>query len=131
MHTQGHNPEHPKAQPVAALHGLQGEDMACRLLTALGYTVLGRNIRHGRGEVDILAMENGYLVCLEIKTRSSTTFGRPEQFINRKKRSLLYAALQEEVRLRHWAGPSRFDEIAILLLPDGFKAEVFRDVQYD
>ncbi len=126
-------PTPPKAmrQPVAALHGLQGEDMACRLLTAMGYTILGRNIRHGRAEIDVLAVEKGYLVCLEVKARTSAAFGRPEEFITPRKRALLNEALQLEVEQRAWKGPSRFDEVSLLLLPDGFKAQVFKDVQYD
>jgi putative endonuclease len=105
--------------------------MACRLLTALGYTILARNIRHGRAEMDILAQEKGYLVCVEVKTRTSATFGRPEEFVTARKRTLLNEALLAEVDQRRWAGPSRFDEVSLLLLPDGFKAELFRDVQYD
>lgn len=126
-HTPGTSPE----PAVAALHGKQGEDMACRLLTALGYTVLGRNIRHGRAEMDVLAVEGGALVCIEIKTRNSVVFGRPEEFITRRKQTLLNEALREEVRLRGWQGPARFDEVSLVLQPFGYRAEVFRDVQYD
>jgi len=131
MQQDKESPAKPSAPPVAALHGLRGEDMACRLLTALGYTVLARNIRHGRAEMDVLALEGDFLVCIEIKTRTTTTFGRPEEFITPRKRELLNKALAEEVHTRGWKGPSRFDEVAIVLEPHGYKAQIFRDVQYD
>jgi putative endonuclease len=131
MQKNEHNQARPKAQPVAALHGLQGEDMACKLLTAFGYTILGRNIRHGRAEMDVLALESGFLVCIEIKTRTNTTHGQPEDFITPKKMALLNQALQEEVYTRQWPGPSRFDEVALVLEPHGWRAHIFRDVQYD
>ena len=131
MSTDAEKPADARALPVAALHGRQGEDMACRLLTALGYTILARNLRHGRAEMDVLATEDGYLVCIEIKTRTNLAFGRPEEFITPRKQALLNDALREEVRERNWEGPSRFDEVALVLKEDGYTAEVFRDVRYD
>ncbi len=124
-------PEPAKADStIAAQHGKQGEDMACRLLTALGYKLLARNVRHGRAEMDVLATEGGALVCIEIKTRTNTAFGRPEEFITKRKQVLLNQALQAEVEARQWQGPARFDEVALVLLPDGYQAQVFRDVWY-
>jgi putative endonuclease len=116
---------------VAALHGLQGEDMACRLLLAFGYRLLARNVRHGRAEIDVLALEGGFLVCIEVKTRTSATFGQPLEFVTRRKRQLLNDALRAEIEQRNWLGPSRFDEVSLLLEPHGWRAEVYRDVRYD
>jgi len=124
-----HTPE-AKRPSVAALHGLRGEDMACRLLMALGYKVLGRNIRHGRAEMDILAQDGPYLVCVEVKARTSTVFGLPAQHITARKQELLNFALQEEMIKRGWQGPARFDEVSLVLLADGYLAEVYTDVWY-
>lgn len=50
--------------------GRRGEALACRLLRAKGYVILGRNLRMNHGEIDILARDGMDLVLVEVKTRS-------------------------------------------------------------
>jgi putative endonuclease len=50
--------------------GESGEDSAVRYLKKKGYDILDRNIRIGRGELDIIASENDLIVFVEVKTRS-------------------------------------------------------------
>lgn len=49
--------------------GRDGETVAARRLTELGYKILRRNHRTRHGEIDIVAMQGGELVFLEVKTR--------------------------------------------------------------
>ena len=65
--------------------GRQGEDLAADWLVRSGFTLLHRNWRHGRYEVDILAGRMGVLHVIEVKTRRSTAYGHPEEGVNRKK----------------------------------------------
>ncbi|MFD9792428.1 YraN family protein [Streptomyces sp. NPDC059070] len=58
--------------------GRYGEDLAARLLTGAGMTVIARNWRCGRtGEIDIVARDGDVLVVCEVKTRRAGSFQHP------------------------------------------------------
>lgn len=61
--------------------GRYGEDRACEYLTRNGYQILQRNARSKSGEIDIIATDQGALVFVEVKTRTSTSAGHPFQAI--------------------------------------------------
>ena len=67
--------------------------MAEDYLLQHGYHILHRNWRHSHYEIDIIAQKNEVLHFVEVKLRSSKTFGLPEQNVKKKKfQSLLHAA---------------------------------------
>jgi putative endonuclease len=93
--------------------GNWGEQLACQWLESKGYTILHRNWRHGRDEIDIVARDNGFLVVVEVKTRSSARWGNPELAVGpAKQRNLMRAA---DELLFHTPGnlELRFDVISI------------------
>lgn len=47
--------------------GRRGERVAARAIRRRGYRVLGRNLRTPAGEVDLLALDHGTLVVVEVK----------------------------------------------------------------
>jgi putative endonuclease len=57
--------------------GDYGERLACRYLTDIGFTIVERNWRCARGEIDIIAVDGRCLVICEVKTRRSEAFGAP------------------------------------------------------
>jgi len=57
--------------------GQYGEQRACEYLTQLGYKILDRNSRTASGELDIVAAQDGTLVFVEVKTRTSHVAGNP------------------------------------------------------
>ncbi len=61
--------------------GRYGEDVACRHLLTTGWEILERNWRCGAGEIDIVARDGEALVVVEVKTRSSDTFGSPQEAV--------------------------------------------------
>jgi putative endonuclease len=65
-------------------------------LVEAGWTVLGRNVRAGRGELDIVAVDPGppaSLVVVEVRWRRDRGFGLPEETVDwRKRRNLRHAA---------------------------------------
>lgn len=65
--------------------GKIGEDMAVALLMNKGYRILDRNFHCRYGEIDIIALTQRTVVFIEVKTRTSTTFGSPVESITRHK----------------------------------------------
>ena len=57
--------------------GRRGEDAACAYLLRHGYSIVERNYRCRRGEIDIIAAKDGGAVFVELKTRRSLKFGTP------------------------------------------------------
>jgi putative endonuclease len=63
-----------------------GETRAAEYLEKLGYTILFRNWRSRRGEIDIIAMDNDTLVFAEVKTWPHGTFEDLERALGKVKR---------------------------------------------
>jgi putative endonuclease len=80
--------------------GKQGEQLAVNWLVEKGYVILHRNWRYGKYELDIIAIQEGLLHVVEVKVRSSTEFGFPEENVSKKKfNSIKFAA--EEFLYQH------------------------------
>lgn len=96
----------------------RGEDLAYERLCDEGFRVVARNYRSrsGRGEIDLLGWDGEWLACVEVKTRKSDDFGRPEASVNREKQRNLVAAAYDYTR-RADIDPDllRFDIVSVLL----------------
>lgn len=94
--------------------GKKGEDMAERHLVRQGYRILERNYRAARGEIDLIALDQDTVVFVEVKTRTSDTFGAPEDSVFvRKQERMVQAALAYIKNKRLHQMACRFDVIAI------------------
>jgi putative endonuclease len=100
--------------------GIQGEDMACTYLERQGTEILERNWKCQAGEADIIAQEDGDLVFIEVKTRTTTSAGFPEDAITRKKRRK-YEMIATEYLFTHNLPSTRvrFDVVALLVSGTG------------
>src|SRR5260221_12405043 len=65
--------------------GKQGEELAAGWLAAKGFTILSQNWRHSRYEIDIIASRSAVLHIIEVKTRRSESYGRPEESVSKRK----------------------------------------------
>ena len=94
--------------------GDQGEDLAVGFLTEKGYKILARNYRFERGEIDIVAQEAEELVFVEVKARTSGSFGFPEEAVTPQKEEQIIN-VAEGYLLEHELDevPCRFDIVAI------------------
>jgi putative endonuclease len=94
--------------------GARGEQLAKELLQKKGYALLETNWRHRRSEVDLIAKDGDVLVFVEVKTRTSDYFGRPEVFVTPQKEKLLVRAAHAYMeQIRHeWE--IRFDVISVI-----------------
>lgn len=74
--------------------GSIGEKIAVDFLKKKGYLIRETNFRCRAGEIDIVAEKNGYLVFVEVRTKTSTVFGNPEESVTvAKKEKIVNAAL--------------------------------------
>lgn len=71
--------------------GAQGEDAVAAWYEAAGYEVVARNWRCRSGELDLVVRRGGTYVFCEVKTRTSTAFGAPQEAVTRKKQLRLRA----------------------------------------
>jgi putative endonuclease len=63
-----------------------GENAVVDFVRAQGTTVVDRNWRIKEGEIDIVGrLADGTIAFIEVKTRTSATFGHPLESINSKK----------------------------------------------
>jgi len=56
---------------MSTKRGQLGEERAARYLQHQGFTILDRNIRLGRGELDIIAQRGDLIVFVEVKAHRS------------------------------------------------------------
>lgn len=94
--------------------GHTGEDAAADYLTQEGYIIRDRNWRSGRKELDIVAEKDGVLVVVEVKSRRSMQYGRPEQAVTLPKIKNIVLAADAYVRYHRLDLPVRFDIISIV-----------------
>ena len=66
--------------------GALGEDLAAQYLERAGLVLVERNYRCKAGEIDLVAEDGGELVFAEVRTRSGSAFGTPEESVTVRKR---------------------------------------------
>lgn len=65
--------------------GKNGEDEAVKYLERQGYRIVERNFMCRQGEIDIIALDDNYLVFIEIKTRTNIEYGLPSEAVTERK----------------------------------------------
>jgi len=94
--------------------GLEGEQLASDYLKNKGWIIHEMNYRFSRSEIDLIAAKNDLLIFVEVKTRTNTSFGLPEEFVDEKKAENIHKAADHYIREIDWKGNIRFDIIAII-----------------
>ncbi len=95
--------------------GDKGEKLAVDYLINKGYVILETKWRWKRCEVDIIAKTENMLVFIEVKTRTTNSFGLPEESVSKKKQLQIQQAADEYIFIAAHKGEIRFDVIAINL----------------
>ncbi|TKD04350.1 YraN family protein [Polyangium fumosum] len=103
--------------------GARAEDAAADHFVRAGCTILGRNVRVGRAEIDLLVRDGVVIVVVEVRTRGPRSYQRALDSIDARKRARLRAAGQ-----RLWTAKfarderierMRFDAVAVAFTPEG------------
>jgi len=105
--------------------GDKGETLAEKYLRKKGYKILERNFQSYFGEIDIIAQDKGQIVFVEVKTKTGTGFGLPEEEFGFLKQKRLFRAIQSwiwknKLKNENW----RVDLIVINLSKDLKNSEI-------
>lgn len=102
--------------------GKKGEDIAVKFLIEKGYKILDRNYRSRRNEIDIVALDRGEMVFVEVKstaTPSAIDYKAPCEAVNRHKKDCLIACAIDYIKdKKQKARGYRFDVIEVYLYND-------------
>jgi len=112
------------AAPSARLLGRRGEKLAARYLRRRGYKIIDRNVHLNGGELDLVAVEDGTLVVVEVKTRRFRGERSPASAVTLAKQARICKAASQFIRdHRLKKSTVRFDIIAITW-PDNERPQV-------
>ena len=96
--------------------GSQGEDIAAKYLQSQGYKILQRNFRSRYGEIDIICRWEQTVIFVEVKTRTNTDFGSPEESITKTKQQHIHKVALIYLETYPYSFQEiRFDVIGILM----------------
>lgn len=106
----------PSAAPAHLVCGKAGEDVAVAHLLRLGHRLLGRNVRCGKGELDVVSYDprTRMVVFTEVKTRRCHSRLYPiHTAVTRRKRAALRRSIDVWITEHDYAGPARIDIIGV------------------
>jgi len=110
--------------------GKKGEQLAVDFLQKNDYTIVERNYRFDKAEVDIIAQLKDTLAIIEVKTRSTSDFGNPQDFVKPKQIQRLVKAVDEYVTVNDLDVEIRFDIIAIVKQGKSYNIEHLENAFY-
>lgn len=94
--------------------GARNEDRASAFLEDLGYSILERNFKTRLGELDVVARDGEVLIFVEVRSRTTGSFGHAAETVNHVKQArvarmaALYIGWRRPIFQR-----ARFDVLAI------------------
>ena len=94
--------------------GKWGEDLAADYLQRKGYTIIERDWKSGRRDLDIVAKNGNVIVFVEVKTRRNSLYGQPEEAVDYRKLQSLQQAINHYIKFRHISQEVRFDIISVV-----------------
>lgn len=99
--------------------GRCGEDRAAAFLVQNGFICLDRNWRCRGGEIDLIVEQGEEIRFIEVKTRKTLTYGRPEEAITARKLAHFRIAAEAWMAVQTLASQKRFQfDVITVFLPN-------------
>lgn len=96
--------------------GALGEDLAIAYLKKQKYKIIEQNYHASRlAEIDIIARDGKYLAFVEVKMRSTLSFGRGLEAVTKQKQKSIRYAATHYLTANKLDVPCRFDVLEIFL----------------
>ncbi len=103
--------------------GKRGEELAERYLESKGFNLVARNFRYDRAEIDLIFKDEKQkvLMFVEVKTRSSKSFGEAEEAVVERKQNQLIKSAQGFImeHPEYDEYEKRFDVVAVYVMGHG------------
>ena len=93
--------------------GNYGENVATEYLENKGFEIIARNYRYKKCEIDIIARKENWTIFVEVKTRTYSYYGHPEEFVGGQQAQRIFDAAEEFIYTTNWHGHIRFDIISV------------------
>ena len=112
--------------PHLGIIGKKGEDLARIFLEEKGLKIIESNARVRGGEIDLIMKDpiSSEIVFVEVRTRTFSEFGTPEESITSRKARSLNRSIAMYMQKLPWKTQYRLDLVAITLTGDK------TDIQY-
>ena len=81
--------------------GKAGEEEVCKWLISKGHTILERNWRAGKQEIDIISLDRDGIHFVEVKSRTAPVQGEPEEAVNPAKQRNIVKAARRYMSMRN------------------------------
>jgi len=107
--------------------GEEGEAFAVQYLMQKGHEILACNYRYLKAEIDIVSKYDNTIIFVEVKTRSSSKFGLPEESVTAKKQQLISNAASNFMDENGLSGEIRFDVISLSKNKTGYDVFYIED----
>jgi len=100
---------------VSVGRGREAEEAALRYLLGQGLSLVARNHRCRAGEIDLVMTDGPVLVFVEVRARSRTRYGTPEESVGPRKQARVDAAARHFLATHPGLAQRamRFDVVAI------------------
>ncbi|NMH28286.1 YraN family protein [Flavobacterium silvaticum] len=110
--------------------GKEGERIAMEYLMDKGYIILERNWRYKKLEIDLIAEYQNITIIIEVKSRSNDSFGKPQEFVRKKKIKLVLEAVNAYANTKNQDLNFRLDVISIQKKNGSYTIEHLQDAFY-
>jgi len=111
-------------------YGRKNEDRATAFLERSGHTILERNWRYGKREVDIISETDEFIVITEVKSIHPGSDELPEDVVNRRKQQRIIRTAEAYIWEHRLRKPVRFDVIFITENREGVRIDHIRNAFY-
>ena len=94
--------------------GKKGEKLAADHLLKNNFTILEKNWRFLKAEIDLIVQKGEFIVFVEVKTRTTNEYGEPESFVSNQQQKMIISAAHEYITKNGVELEARFDVISII-----------------
>lgn len=107
-----------------------GEQVAAVHLEKMGYKIVARNWQFQHKELDIVALKDGKIVFVEVKTRNNVYNDNAGELVNFKKQRMLVDAANFYITKNNIDLEARFDIVIVILQSSGNQVRVIESAFY-
>lgn len=94
--------------------GREGERLAVEFLKKQGVKIIEKNWKTRFGEIDLIGLDKGCVVFIEVKWRKNSSFGHPLESITPAKIKKIFATAKAYLKQMGWTDREvRFDVVGI------------------